>query len=545
MKPRIKSFILLIAILGIAAVFRFTGLDWDQGNHLHPDERMILMTVEQLNVHQDMNPHFFAYGSFPFYLLKLTGAIGGMFDIRFASYDKIYILGRILSGVFDIGSVCCIYYILRRLTKNKYTVWFGSLWYAISVLPIQLSHFYAVDTLLTFFSMLTLLLILRYHQHQTISNALYIGVACGLALATKISATILCIPIGITLALQWKNSWKQTLTHAACIGGATLYTFFVSEPFAFFDFVSFKQQIIAQQTMTKNAFTFPYTLQYVGKIPYIYELKNILLWGQGILLGTLSIVGIIYATLHTIKEKHFPAILLLSFFWIYTATVGRFAIGFMRYMLPIYPLLTIFAALLIQKCTHTLSRNKSVLIYGICTGIILLWTMTFMTIYTVPNTRVTATAWIKTNIAKGAVIALEHWDDALPIGFASLYAVRELALYETDTNEKWDTVNQVLSETDYIIIASNRLYTPLMKLTNCSRLPKDKCYKTTAMYYHKLFSGSLGFTKVATFENYPTLPFTNMQINDSVADESFTVYDHPKIMIFKKTGVFTPITLEE
>jgi len=68
----------------------------------------------------------------------------------------------------------------------------------------------------------------------------------------------------------------------------------------------------------------------------------------------------------------------------------------------------------------------------------------------------------------------------------------------------------------------------------CAKLPSDRCYQRTAIYYQELFSGKLGFKKVAEFTQYPTIPFLNIEIDDQKADESFTVYDHPKVMIFKK-----------
>ncbi len=545
MKQKIKSVILFIAILSIASVLRFTGINWDGGNQLHPDERFIFMTTTALDFQNDMNPHFFAYGSFPLYLLKLISTTTGKLFPQLLQYDTLPIIGRILSGLFDIGTLCCIYYLLHHLTKKKHIVYLGTLWYASSVLPIQLSHFYAVDTILTFFSCLTLFFTLRYYQHPSVRYALGIGIAVGLAIATKISAMVLIIPIGITFLITFPKNWKKTCLFGIIVGIAALYTFFITEPYAFLDFATFKQQLLDQQAMTKSAFTFPYTLQYVGKIPYLYEFKNIILWGQGVFLGIISFLGIIYGTKKAIQNKSVPTIILLVFFWVYTAIVGRFAIGFMRYMLPIYPILTIFAALLIQKCTQNIKPQKRMLIYGICTALIFFWTITFTQIYTKPNTRVVASAWIFKNIPRGATIALEHWDDALPLRFASRYVVEELPLYNADTTKKWNDINAQLQKTDYVIIASNRLYTPLMNMTDCVHLPQGRCYKTTADYYSKLFSGTLGFTKVATFTSFPTIPFTAIHIDDSAADESFTVYDHPKIMIFKKTTPYTPILLKE
>jgi hypothetical protein len=73
---------------------------------------------------------------------------------------------------------------------------------------------------------------------------------------------------------------------------------------------------------------------------------------------------------------------------------------------------------------------------------------------------------------------------------------------------------------------------PLQKLNACAKF--EKCYPLTNQYYKDLFSGQLGFEKIAEFTSYPTIPFINVQIKDDSADESFTVYDHPKIIIFKK-----------
>jgi hypothetical protein len=165
---------------------------------------------------------------------------------------------------------------------------------------------------------------------------------------------------------------------------------------------------------------------------------------------------------------------------------------------------------------------------------VLIWPLSFISIYSQPNTRTTASSWIYGHIPPGTKIAREHWDDGLPIGGPNYFDYLELPMYEPDNTEKWQKINSVLQEADYIIIASNRLYTPLMKMTDCSKLPPDRCYPRTAEYYQNLFSGKLGFYKVAEFWTLPTIPLTNLQINDFSADETFTVYDHPKIMIFKK-----------
>lgn len=578
LKFKLSTKLILFGILLLAAFFRFYNLNWDQGYHLHPDERAIIMKVVELRFPIDnlssfftsgstWNPHFFAYGSFPFYLLKLVGSALGYLDPRFTTYELINIVGRLISAIFDLGTVLVIFYLGKKL--HSLTVGFlSAFFYAVSVLPIQLSHFYAVDTLLTFFSLAVLYQLVLFYDKPSSRRAIFIGILFGLALATKISALILLVAIGTTLVADFvllflkqphrPRHWfphvpallRHLIFYTPIIIISTIAVYFICEPYAFIDFKEFWRQTMEQSAMTNNPFIFPYTLQYVGKIPYFYELKNIFLWGMGPILGTFALAGAIYFLRLIIftKDKHgkwakevIIAIFFLTYFWV----VGKFAIGFMRYMLPIYPLLYLFAAYAAYKLLKVLKNNihNYFLLYSLYTisyTLILLWPLSFIHIYRLPNTRVTATSWILENIPHGKTLAIEHWDDGIPLSGSQNYQILTLPLYDSDSPEKWQTINSLLMRTDYIIIASNRLYAPLQRMTDCKSLPKDRCYPLTSEYYRKLFDGSLGFQKIVQFENNPVIPFFNIPINDIAADESFTVYDHPKIMIFQTKISTTP-----
>lgn len=50
-----------------------------------------------------------------------------------------------------------------------------------------------------------------------------------------------------------------------------------------------------------------------------------------------------------------------------------------------------------------------------------------------------------------------------------------------------------------------------------------------------LFAERLQFTKAVEITSFPTMPVFNIQLTDFSEDESFTVYDHPQILIYKKT----------
>src|SRR5262249_54345316 len=86
-----------------------------------------------------------------------------------------------------------------------------------------------------------------------------------------------------------------------------------------------------------------------------------------------------------------------------------------------------------------------------------------------------------------------------------------------------------LDSADYIVLSSNRLYLSI------PRLPRR--YPLTTKYYEWLFDGKLGFDLDQTFASYPSL--LGITINDDSSDEAFTVYDHPKVLIFKKTDRYS------
>lgn len=342
--------ILLILILFVAAIFRFYGLNWDQGQHLHPDERMITMVAEKISF-ADLNPHFFAYGSFPIYLLKISGELMGTFQPRFASYDSINLVGRFLSAIFDLGIIIILFFLGKKLF-NQTVGLLAAFFYAVAVLPIQLAHFYTVDTLLTFFILLFLYQLINFSEKPSLKNLTLTSIFFGFALATKTSALVLLAPLSIVL-LKFIFKPKQLISYLLLIAIIIPTAFFTLEPFALIDFPAFLKQTLEQQEMTKSAFTFPYTLQYVGKIPYLYELQNIFLWGLGPVLAILAFIGTFLLTSKLFKKPLDSRLLTLAtFFWLYFAIVGHFAIGFMRYALPLYPLLCLFAAVALYSALH-------------------------------------------------------------------------------------------------------------------------------------------------------------------------------------------------
>jgi hypothetical protein len=505
-------------------------------------------TISQFfSVSSPLNPHFFAYGNFPLYLLKIAGEIASIINPMYKIYGGIHIVGRLISAVFDTGTVFIVFLIASAIFSKRAGL-FGSLLYALSVFPIQAAHFYAVDSMLTFFTSFTIFMLILFIQKPSVLKSILVGILFGFSLAIKVSAAIIFIDILLALYLvlfrKKKHEYIKTLIYIFSTFVISIFIFIITQPYVVIDFYNFLKQTQLQSQMSGNAYLFPYTLQYVGKIPYLYELKNIFLWGEGPIIFSLNLLGLIFLIKITInkKTKNKKIIIFLIFsFLSYFLVFGKFAVGWMRYMLPLYPFLSVYGGyylseVIIPKIPKRYLSNylwkKSILLSFIL--VILIYPVSFLSIYLYPNTRIQASEWINKNISPGSRVAVEHWDDALPVYGGEKYVQLTRPLYEPDTEEKWIGINSTLQNTDYIFIASNRLYKPLQKLTDCNHLQVGRCYPLTSTYYKNLFSGKLGFKKVAEFAEYPTVPFFNIRIIDDDADESFTVYDHPKILIFKK-----------
>ena len=165
-----------------------------------------------------------------------------------------------------------------------------------------------------------------------------------------------------------------------------------------------------------------------------------------------------------------------------------------------------------------------------------------------------------------APINESDWDDGLPLryenydGFGGLYqGTLNLQIYWDDNADKLARFVNILSQGDYIFMTSNRQW------ASVTRVPER--YPLTTAYYRALigcppdkdviwcynvatpgmFQGQLGYKLVQVFESFPTISIPDIgtwQANDQFAEEAFTVYDHPKVLIFQKTSDFNPAKVQ-
>jgi len=580
-------------------LLRLYGLDFAQGNNFHPDERQILFHVVQLSwpssvaqffnaATSPLNPHFFAYGSFPLYLLAAVGNILSRISPALANFASLTLAGRALNALFDAGTILLIGLLGLLLTNDRTPGrrygWSVALLaaglVAFTPLQLQLSHFYAVDTMLLFFVTLTVFAcVVLVDTDKPVWWSLIAGLGYGLALATKFSAAPLAVPLFVALVMRWyKHGLSSILVPFLLTICSTLVVFLIAMPYAFLDLPEFIQQVSFQGDLARGAIDLPYVIQFAGTTPYVYEAQNMLLWGMGLTLGLATIGGFLWLCWRVWKRDAGPWLVVLSWVVVYGAITGSFYVKFMRYMLPIYPFLTLMAAsglvalvryvkvrtaqespppgstATVPTKVRSVNLSKVMASLAYCAIVIVLAGTMFqglalLNVYSQPNTRIQASRWIYSHLKPGSVLTFEQWDDALPVAIdnhtptmyqqatyfdANKQTQQGLDLYGKDDTAKAKQLASILPTVDAITMATDRLD---------KSIPRLPCrYPLTIHYYQLLFSGHLGFHLAAQFENHPNL--FGITLNDSNADESYSVFDHPTTRIFVRDNPY-PYTSDQ
>ena len=646
--------VLLIVILALALALRFYALAWDDGFGFtpHPDERAILDRVISISPpslgeirllfdaeQSPWNPRWFNYGSFPLYLLKAAQIAGAPF---LDDANDIRALGRAVSGLADILTILAVYGI-ATLVFDRRTGLLAAALTALAVIHIQLSHYFAVDTMQAMLAIAALYFMVKVAREGRMRDSLLAGALVGLGLATKASQLPIIAPFVIAhlmfaLALNggmlnhgaradnFETRLRTALRGIVGGGAMAVAALLIAQPYTLLDWSTFFSHVSEQSEMIRGIRDYPYTRQYADTLPYLYHIRQLAVWGYGLPLGVAAWAGLLYISLRglpwtigvayllvgwalpagilfvshsalalvaaagisllallatlPVRSKHTQLeVLLLCWVVPYFIVTGGFHVKFMRYMLPIAPLLTLFGARLLWMLWDRAasyrrtevehfhphpnlppSRGKGLWVLrpiaGALIALVLVGTAFYALaylngVYAQTHTAVRASEWLNRSAPQGATVLKEHWEESLPNQRRD-FQFGELPMYEDDRYAKTALIAETLADADFLVFFSNRLYGTI------PRLPER--YPVSTAYYNLLFAERLGYTLENVQTSYPALfgiAFADdtlgrpslpaptalrrhttapIALNLGWADESFSVYDHPKVLIFRNTG---------
>lgn len=518
-----KFFLILIILVG--GFLRLYNLNWDQGHYLHPDERIYVNSSniyipKDLNLllspNSPLNSKEFSYGAFPLFIYKIVQAI--------VLPDSAFLfVSRLVSSVFSILTIPLIFLVSKELFNRKIGI-IAAIIFAFSAGSIQHAHFNTTENMLIFLITLITILSIKAVKNKNYLLFVSLGILIGMSYATKIvGLTFFIVPAISFVFLLLKEKKLKKLTFFILIFVLTSAIFgAILAPYQIIDFERFKERQNYEQNVVYGKDKPVYTIIYEQTKPYIYPLTKILPFTFGFISLPLALIGLMLIFKKIKEKKSYIYLFVLIFPILYFLWSGSWYAKFSRYYILLIPFLSVWSSVALSKF-----RKPAILILLfliIANGIL------YFNIYTKPHTRVAASSWIYQNVPTQSIISGEHWDDGLPLQLVTnsgkQYQTIQLPVYEPDSLEKISSLSITLSQSDYFVISSRRVYYSILK--NAQKYPY------TSNFYQLLFKEKLGFKLVKKFTNYP------FYFSDDFADESFQSYDRPPVLIFKKIGNLSP-----
>ena len=357
-------------------------------------------------------------------------------------------VGRLLSALSDVMTVLVVYLIGSRL-YNRIVGLLGAAFMSVTVLHIQQSHFFTMDTFITFFTLLAFYFAVmismdrrewpslkKFYANPLFIPSILFGLSLGMAVASKLNAYLMAamLPAAILVRLarfpanERIRRGLEALVFLSLAAFISLLAFRIFQPYAFLGPGFFGLRISpAWWDSMKSAISqlsldvdFPPALQWARR-SIAFSGQNLIVWGLGLPLGILAFSGFFWISWKILKsigrndewQQH-------ALIWLWTAVYfGYQSLAInptMRYQMPVYPTLVIMAAWVVVQFweiarkninppTNFISRNGKTISWLLGASVLIAtvaWAFAFTRIYDRPITHVEASRWILDNVP-GAV----------------------------------------------------------------------------------------------------------------------------------------------
>ena len=386
----------------------------------------------------------------------------------------------------------------------------------------------------------------------------YVGTGWRIAgLVFLASSFVLLGVLAMTLQAWWDGHgrWRETATGflkpwvflvlAVPVGMAAL---FVGEPFVFTEPAAFAGDLVRQyRILVSGESPVVYTQQYAGTLPVLYLLDNLFYPSLDWISAGIVVAGILFAIrMVAVKRKPEDLILLawiIPNFLIYATAYCKFP----RYMAPILPLMMLLGARLLTSMVSVnplmyrpdLARLPQWLVRSFRPAGWALITLSLLVstlyahayvrdVYRKPHTNKEFTEWLREEYPGKRFIA-QTWDEWGAFGAIGFHDIRDsdpeklTGQLRGTPKHHWDTG---LADADGLALVSKRAYGTTF------RWPER--FKNTNTLFQLLFSEQLGYRMVKVFDR--TIDIGPWKLYADQEDESFKVYDHPKIVVWEHTG---------
>lgn len=422
---------------------------------LHPDEYFYVSIPLDMQARGTLNPRFFENPSFLIYLNYLTNFFTG-FEVDTRHWDgqslrnyapfPLYFIARSYSMLAGILTVAAVIALTRRLSDWRSAA-FAGLMASLAFPLVQHSHYATTSSLAAAFVTFALWGCVRTIQAQSYRSLIFAALMTGLAIGSRYNAAAVSFALCLTgLLFFWQ---KRSVSQALKVGLAWSFfplSFFVTTPFALFDFEEFWQQ-----------FTYIYGVFTVGRNPAAFtpfqglwlEYQYIIVMGLGGFGAILALFGIG----RLFQRDKALLLIFLAFIVPYSYVVLRTAMPQVgdQLTLLVIPLFCVFGGLALRqfgawRVPMLLLASATLILQVLLLGA--LWNS-----FIRPENRELAQTWINTHISTGTEVWLLGGYN-VPLD-AEQYPQRQFFnLLEAQTAYQGEAVYLLLS--DAVIFAESR-----------------------------------------------------------------------------------------
>lgn len=353
----------LPAILLLALAVRLYGLNWGLPN-VYEEATPLRQAWDMWGWGPDRafdpNPHFFNYPSLTIYLqflaqaalfgvLFLTGTTRSALDFQvlYATDPTAFLLaGRTISLLFGCATVYLVYRLGVRAAGERAGLIAAAVM-AVNPFYVTRSQMIEVDVPLTFFTALALLLLLRAWDRPGGKSFAMGGAAIGLAAASKYTGATLLAPLVVGFLIARYARREEAPGEKAAAGARPAWThlgiglavaaaaFFLASPFVVLDVSAFARDFsLERRHMALGHFGAD------AGPTWLYYLRILLDRLAGWPIAALGVAGMVW---YAGVRRAGWAMQLAGYAALYVAVIASWTMKVDRYLLPMLPILAVFA----------------------------------------------------------------------------------------------------------------------------------------------------------------------------------------------------------
>jgi hypothetical protein len=392
-------------LIAVAAGFRLWGITWGfPRTDLNPDESLVLRTAMKITW-ADPNPHFYNYCGFIFHVSFLSSEFLKLLGVDLDETGRL-LLHRLWTVFWGTLTVPVVFVLARQVGGSIRGAFLAAAFLAITPLHVWESHFGTTDAPLLLFMTSSLVVSIGAAERPNWRRAVLAGLFAGFATGTKYPGAFGAVPFAaaVVIALYDRRlEWKAAPVLVGLFGAAAIVGSFVVSPYQYIDGIqTIRTFLFELDNVETGHFGFDLNVPGWQYKPYVYEFVAAFPFGLGVALALLVYVGMPWFAWRPSRAR----LVALTFVGVFFGITGSWLFVPVRYFMPLFPVLLVAAALLLD--TLLLGRRwLGLVVAAIVIGYTAAFTATTTNRFTY-DTRNESGEWIEASVPPGSVLLLAH-----------------------------------------------------------------------------------------------------------------------------------------